>query len=145
MLETQLNAATQAAAYEASKDEDLLATIQGVISARMPQGGLAPPELRDKVSELAAMFDSLQQQHVASQASVASAGVGPPAVAAPSGVFNDGFPADGESPDDGQASQAPAPIPGQHVPTPADDKELETVAEAQAMDTSEGRRRAAAA
>eukprot|EP00959_Pyramimonas_sp_CCMP1952_P321121 6720026-Pyramimonas_sp.AAC.1 len=86
------------------------------------------------------MFDTLQQQRVASQASGAPAGGGPPAAAAPRGVIIDGFPAVGESPEDDQASQMPAPIPGQHVPTPADDKGLETMAEAQAMDTSEGRR-----
>ncbi|CAK0794690.1 unnamed protein product, partial [Prorocentrum cordatum] len=124
-LESQLNLASQAAAYEASRDEDLLTTLQ--------------------VSELAQLFGNMQHKHttyVETQAKGDGKGKGSQPAQEP-----DGFPAVGERAD---GPEAPQPIPGHHVPTPMDDKELEyaplaDAAEATPMDQSQGRARAAAA
>ncbi|CAK0794461.1 unnamed protein product, partial [Prorocentrum cordatum] len=55
-LEPKLSMATQAATQEATRDVDLLQTLQGVLAARMPEGSLAPPALRDAVAELASLL-----------------------------------------------------------------------------------------
>ncbi|CAK0813932.1 unnamed protein product, partial [Prorocentrum cordatum] len=144
-LESQLHLAAQAAAYEAPKGEDLFTTLHGKLAARMPEGWEAPPQLRAKVSELAQLFDNKQYQHtkyVDTQAKGDGKGKGSQPAQEP-----DGFPAVGERADE---PEAPQPIPGQHAPTPEDDKELEyaplaDAAEATPMDESQGRVRAAAA
>eukprot|EP00959_Pyramimonas_sp_CCMP1952_P268185 5607467-Pyramimonas_sp.AAC.1 len=87
----------------------------------------------------------MQHQHtmfVESQAKGASKGKGSQPAQEP-----DDFPAVGERADEPDEAMT---IPGQHVPTPVDDKELEETSPADAveaapMDESQGRVRAAAA
>ncbi|CAK0874196.1 unnamed protein product [Prorocentrum cordatum] len=62
-MESQLNLATQALAQDKSKDANLLETLRGELSDRMPQGGQAPFELRSKVQELVSFFDTMQRRH----------------------------------------------------------------------------------
>ena len=91
-LESQFNMAKQAAMQAATKDEDLLSTLQGVLAARMPPGSKAPPELRSKVLELAGFFDDLTEQH--------EKAVAPPKDPTPR-TSSDVFPAVGEAPEEG--------------------------------------------
>jgi hypothetical protein len=118
--------AKQAAMQAATKDEDLLSTLQGVLAARMPPGSRAPPDLCSKVAELASYFDDLTAQHAQAQAP------------GPRPRDEEGSPAVGQCPEDGPeedageatgaaSSGADAPPaagqqanPAEHVPTPTD-------------------------
>eukprot|EP00959_Pyramimonas_sp_CCMP1952_P308892 6464102-Pyramimonas_sp.AAC.1 len=98
--------AKQAAMQAATKDEDLLSTLQGVLAARMPPGSRAPPDLCSKVAELASYFDDLTAQHAQTQS--------------PSDL-----PAVGQCPEDESGVDAGSAAsqqtnPAEHVPTPTD-------------------------